>query len=122
MLTHVCFEGYTLESGLEACYRASHAFVCASAHEGYCLPLIEAMAHGLPVIARETGGTPEAMDGAGVLYNDLPPDDLATLIHQTLTEPSLRAKIQSSQKARVDRWTTRNPDTELATLLTKIIS
>ncbi len=121
MLTHVCFEGYALESGLEACYRASHVFVCASAHEGYCLPLIEAMAHGLPVIARETGGTPEAMDGAGILYNDLTPDELATLIHQTLTNPSLRAKIQASQHARLERWTSRHPDTELSTLLTKII-
>jgi hypothetical protein len=121
MLTHVCFEGYALEAGLEACYRASHAFVCASAHEGYCLPLIEAMAHGLPVIACKTGGTPEAMDGAGILYNDLTPDELATLIHRTLTDPSLRATIQTSQQARLERWTTRNPATEVATLLSHII-
>jgi glycosyltransferase involved in cell wall biosynthesis len=117
LLTHVCFEGYTLETGLEACYRASHAFVCASAHEGYCLPLIEAMAHGLPVIARKAGGTPEAMDGAGVLYSGLDPSELATLIHRTLTDPALRTTVIASQQTRVDRWARRHPATEVQSLL-----
>ncbi len=121
LLTHVCFEGYTLESGLEACYQASHAFVCASAHEGFCLPLIEAMAHGLPVIARATGGTPEAMDGAGVLYSGLAPAELATLIHRTLTDPALRATVIASQQARMDRWTRRQPAAELQSLLTTLL-
>lgn len=120
LLTHVCFEGYALEDGLESCYRASHAFVCASAHEGYCLPLIEAMAHGLPVIARDAGGTPEAMDGAGVLYRGLAPADLATLIHRALADPALHAAIIASQKARMGRWNLRNPAVELGSLLASL--
>ena len=54
-LPNVCFEGYASPAGLSACYRAADVFVSASRHEGYCLPLAEAMVRGVPVVARATG-------------------------------------------------------------------
>jgi len=112
-LPNVCFEGYALDAGLAACYRRASLFVCASAHEGYCLPLVEAMSHQVPVIARASGGVPEAMGDAGVLYDELSPEELAALLHRVLTDRRLRDEILASQDLRVDELARRNPAAEV---------
>ena len=47
----VFLAGSVTEAELEAYYRVADAFVCASEHEGFCVPLAEAMGHGLPIVA-----------------------------------------------------------------------
>lgn len=116
-LPNVCFEDFAAPSGLPAYYKMAHAFVCSSEHEGYCLPLVEAMHHGVPVIARAVGGTPEAMDGAGVLYEEAGEVELAELIHRVCSDGILRSEIIASQNARIERLRTRRSDQELKTLL-----
>lgn len=116
-LPNVCFEGFASPAGLAAYYRVADAYVCPSIHEGYCLPLVEAMYCDVPVIAREAGGTPEAMDGAGVLYSGLDEVELAALIHRVLEDKSLNKKIISSQRERMARLQARQPDLELKKLL-----
>ena len=116
-LPNVCFEGFAAPSGLAAYYRVADAYVCPSIHEGYCLPLIEAMHCAVPVIAREAGGMPEAMDGAGVMYSGLDEVELAELINRVLTDRKLSTKILDSQRERMQRLKTREPDGELKQLL-----
>lgn len=116
-LPNVCFEGYALESGLVAYYRRASLFVSASVHEGYCLPLVEAMANGVPVLARAAGGVPEAMGGAGVLYDELDASELAGLIHRVLTDAALRREILASQSARLAGLAGRNAAAEVQALL-----
>lgn len=116
-LPNVCFEGFAAPAGLAAYYRVADAYVCPSIHEGYCLPLLEAMHCGVPVIARAAGGMPEAMDGAGVLYCGLDEVELAVLFHKVLADKKLRSKILAAQRARMDRLQSRQPDLELKTLL-----
>lgn len=116
-LTHVCFEGFASPAGLSAYYRVADAFVCASEHEGYCLPLVEAMHMGVPVIARDAGGTPEALGGAGVLYEDLSENELAELMHRVLSDCNLREQILASQKKRMAEVLDRNLERELKDLL-----
>lgn len=116
-LPNVCFEGFASAAGLAAYYRVADAYVCPSIHEGYCLPLIEAMHRNVPVIAREAGGIPEAMDGAGVLYSGLDEVELAELINKVLSDKELNGKISGSQRERMLRLKTRQPDVELKALL-----
>ncbi|MBI3986937.1 MAG: glycosyltransferase [Lentisphaerae bacterium] len=116
-LPNVCFEGFAAADGLVAYYERADVYVCPSAHEGYCLPLLEAMYKRVPVIARAVGGMPEAMDGAGVLYDDLSPAELAELIHLVLSDTALRGDIVRSQEERVRRALNRDPDRELRELL-----
>jgi glycosyltransferase involved in cell wall biosynthesis len=116
-LTHVCFEGFASPAGLAAYYRVADAFVCASEHEGYCVPLVEAMHMGVPVIARNAGGTPEALGGAGVLYEDLTDNELAELMHRVLADSSLRETILASQKKRMAQVLGRNLERELKDLM-----
>lgn len=116
-LPNVCFEGFASPAGLEAYYRVADLYVSTSEHEGYGLPLVEAMCHGVPVIARAVGGTPEAMDGAGVLYEDLEPAELAVLMDRVLTDRALRGEILASQQERVQRARARDLEAEVKTLM-----
>jgi glycosyltransferase involved in cell wall biosynthesis len=116
-MPNVCFEGFAAPAGLSAYYRVADLYVCPSEHEGYCLPLIEAMAHDIPVIARAAGGMPEAMDNAGVMYSGLDEVELAELMRRVITEKELREKIMDSQRARIKRLQARKPEEELKRLL-----
>lgn len=119
-LDNVCFEGSASPAGLAGYFRIADVFVSASRHEGFCLPLIEAMHSGVPVIARATGGTPEAMGNAGVLFEDLEASELAVLIDRVASDAGLRNGILASQRKRLDALRARNPAGELRALLDEI--
>jgi glycosyltransferase involved in cell wall biosynthesis len=59
-------------------YRAAHAFVCLSEHEGFCIPILEAFHFGVPVIARDAGAVGEVVGDAGFLLG--PEDNVATVV------------------------------------------
>ena len=116
-LANVCFEGYASPEGLVAYYETADVFLCASEHEGYCLPLVEAMSKHVPVIARVAGGTPEAMGGAGIQYEGLSPAELAELTHRVLFDRRLRDEILLQQDQRVKRACARDLEGEIRNLL-----
>jgi glycosyltransferase involved in cell wall biosynthesis len=116
-IANVCFEGFASPAGLPAYYKLADCFITSSEHEGYCLPLLEAMHMGVPVIARAIGGMPEATDGAGVLYDDMKPSELAGLMDRVARDPSWRAEILASQARRLEALRRRDVDGELRALL-----
>lgn len=116
-LTNVCFEGFAAPEGLPTYYRHAAAFITTSEHEGYCLPLLEAMHNGVPVIARAQGGMPEALGGAGVQFEGLRPAELAGLVHRVVSDAPLRAEIVASQRVRMQEIAGRDVAAEMAQLL-----
>ncbi|MGD9611942.1 MAG: glycosyltransferase [Kiritimatiellia bacterium] len=116
-LMAVRFVRYASPAGLIAHYEAADLFATASRHEGYCLPVVEAMFKGVPVLARNVGGVPEAMDGAGVLFDETTPAELAGLMHRMISDAALRAEICASQQARVQRLLARPVQEEFRGLL-----
>ena len=56
---------------LRAYYEKADVFVTASDHEGFCVPLLEAMSFDVPVVARATSAIPETLGGAGILARRL---------------------------------------------------
>ena len=121
-LPNVCFEGFASPAGLAAYYRIADLYVCPSVHEGYCLPLLEAMYMNLPVIARRAGAMPDTMDGAGILYDDLQPVELAELMHRVMVNPALRNDVMRSQDERMQRLRERPVEAELKALLADRLS
>lgn len=115
-LPNVCFTGYKY-GGRATLYAAADAFVMASRHEGYCLPLVEAMALNTPVIARRAGGMPEAMGGAGVMFDHLKPQELALLVHRVCTDNVLRDQVMASQGQRLEEIRNRDVKREVAEAL-----
>ncbi len=120
-LANVCFVGFASPAGLPAYYKSSDLFMSASEHEGYCLPLLEAMYQGVPVIARGGGGVPEAMGGAGVVYDDLTPCELSGLMHRVISDAAIRREVLDSQRARIEQALSRNVEAELRELLKGIV-
>ena len=116
-LMSVSFVRYASPAGLVAYYEAADLFATTSRHEGYCLPVVEAMFKGVPVLARNVGGVPEAMDGAGVLFDEAAPAELACLMHRLTTDAALRGEVIASQQARIRRLRERPVRQEFAALL-----
>ncbi|MEI6808373.1 MAG: glycosyltransferase [bacterium] len=117
---NVCFERFASPAGLSAYYDIADVFVSASRHEGYCLPLVEAMSRDVPVIARNTGGIPEALGGAGVMYDDASPEELAQLIHRVINDGQLKQAVLTSQKQRMKDMSARSVESELKLLLSLV--
>jgi O-antigen biosynthesis protein len=83
------FVGRADEAGLRDAYRSADVFVMPSVHEGFCIPVIEAMACGLPVVAARAAALPETVADAGLTFSA---DDAADLARQI-------ARVLDSQPA-----------------------
>jgi glycosyltransferase involved in cell wall biosynthesis len=94
----VVFTGHVDEDDLLACYQVSQVFVCLSEHEGYCVPLVEAMVFGLPVVAFAAGAVPETLRGGGVLLDDKAPETVAVLVHRLVRDAALRERVLAGQR------------------------
>jgi glycosyltransferase involved in cell wall biosynthesis len=101
-LEEVVFTGHVDEDDLVAYYRLGHLFLCLSDHEGYCVPLLEAMAVGLPVVAYDAGAVAGTLAGGGVLLSQKAPAEVAELVAEILANADLRGRILATQ-ARVMR-------------------
>ncbi|MBQ9726691.1 MAG: glycosyltransferase [Kiritimatiellae bacterium] len=114
----VLFTGFLSPAELAACYATASAFVCLSDHEGFCAPLLEAMAWRVPVFAAAAGAVPETLGGAGVLFD--PAADEATMaetVGRVLHDPALREAVLAKQDARLARFRARDEWAELRAVL-----
>jgi len=87
--------------GLGGYYRAATAFVCLSEHEGFCVPLLEAMAFDVPVIAFKSTGVPYALGNAGLLLADKRPAVVSEALELIQSDRVMRADLISGQRQRL---------------------
>lgn len=97
----VIFTGKVTKEALKAYYRAASLFLCMSEHEGFCVPLLEAMAMDLPVLAYRSSAVPETLGGAGILLDTKQPAVVGELIDVVLTDPDLKGRIVERQRRRL---------------------
>jgi len=101
--SHVHFIGHVSDEELVAFYELADLFLCASEHEGFCVPLVEAFYKQVPVLAYAATAVPSTMDGAGVLFDDTDPMHVAALMDAILSDAALQHRIVDGQLAAVDR-------------------
>ena len=101
--SHVHFIGHVSDEELVAFYELADLFLCASEHEGFCVPLVEAFYKQVPVLAYAATAVPSTMDGAGVLFDTLDPMRVAALMDAILSDAALQDRIVDEQLAAVDR-------------------
>jgi len=94
----VIFTGHVDDDDLRAYYGAGDVFLCLSEHEGYCVPLLEAMAFGLPVIAYDAGAVKETLRGGGILLGEKRPEVVAELIGRLREDAALRSAVLRTQE------------------------
>ena len=101
--SNVHFVGQVSDEELVAYYEIADLFLCASEHEGFCVPLVEAFYKQVPVLAYAATAVPATMDGAGVLYDDKDPRHVAALMDAVLSNCALEDRIVDAQRAAVGR-------------------
>lgn len=99
----VHFLGHVADEELTAYYELADVFLCASEHEGFCVPIVEAFHMGVPVLAYAAAAVPATMDGAGVLYSDKDPAHVASLIDAVVGDPDRQGRIVDGQDAALAR-------------------
>jgi glycosyltransferase involved in cell wall biosynthesis len=97
-LDEVVFTGHVDDDELMACYSVADLFLCLSEHEGFCVPLLEAMTFGIPVVAYDAGAVAETLRGGGVLLKDKRPEAVAELVQLLRVDPALRRSVLATQE------------------------
>jgi glycosyltransferase involved in cell wall biosynthesis len=120
-LSDVRFTSNIPQPQLNAIYKCGHLFLSMSEHEGFCIPVIESMAHDVPVLAYAAAAVPETMDGAGVLFHEKKFDAIAEMMGRMINDPALREAIIRKQQQRVARYAARDLVSELRRMLDPIL-
>jgi len=96
----VTFEQSVGDSQLDAAYSGADLFCCLSDHEGFGMPLVEAMHRGVPVIAFDAAAVAETVAGAGLVLDTKSPSVVATAIDHVFTHTDLRLKLSIAGQLR----------------------
>jgi glycosyltransferase involved in cell wall biosynthesis len=97
-LDEVVFAGQVDQDELHAYYALADAFLCLSEHEGFCVPLVEAMRFGIPVLAYDAGAVADTLRGGGVLLKEKRPEMVAELLHCVVRDERLRQTVLATQE------------------------
>jgi L-malate glycosyltransferase len=89
------------DSALHQQYAGASVFACASEHEGFCVPLLEAMSFSVPIVAYAAGAVPETLDGAGLLTSTKDPLVWAAMLHRVICDEPLRDALVSAGHRRL---------------------
>ena len=101
----VRFLGHVDEPTLEALYQSASVLAFPSLYEGFGLPLLEAMAHGLPALIGKSGALPELAGGAAIEVDAEDSDSIAAGLEKLLADAKLRAKISDAGRLRAAGFT-----------------
>ncbi len=101
----VLFTGYVPDEDLPALYSAADLFVFPSLYEGFGLPVLEAMACGVPVVCSRTSSLPEVAGDAALLVDPTDIRALAAAMERILADQTLRATLRARGLARARCFT-----------------
>jgi glycosyltransferase involved in cell wall biosynthesis len=95
------FVGPVPDNELAAYYRHAHAYLSLSEHEGFCVPLVEAMAMDVPILAYAAAAVPETLGGAGVSFAPKDLEQAAELLGALIYDEPLRQHVIAGQRRRL---------------------
>jgi glycosyltransferase involved in cell wall biosynthesis len=101
----VRFPGWIDAGELEGLWKLARAFVFASLYEGFGLPVLEAMARGVPVACSNTSSLPEVSGDAALLFDPRSTAEIAQALRPLLSDEALRARLIGRGRERVQRFT-----------------
>ncbi len=104
-LETVYFFGQVSFEDLLAYYNLADIFICMSEHEGFCVPLLEAMHFGIPIIAYKKAAVPETLGDAGILVTKKNYPEIAEMANLLLEDNGLREKVTAGERKRLEYFT-----------------
>ena len=105
---------------LAARYAAADVLVMLSEHEGFGVPLVEAMSHGLPIVAFDAGAVAEVLGDAGVLLGTNGPRAVAHAVAGLLGDPARCAALVEAGRARLGALGLDHAGSDLVTALQEV--
>jgi glycosyltransferase involved in cell wall biosynthesis len=107
MADRVRFTGYVTDRQLAAFYKCSTAFVFPSLYEGFGLPALEAMSHGVPVVCSNAGSLPEVTGDAALKFDPKSVETIIDSVDKVLSDADLRKRLGAAGAARAREfsWT-----------------
>lgn len=93
--------GSVTNAELAAYYKGADVFVCLSDHEGFCVPLLEAMHNGIPIVAYGSSAIPETVADAAVVLPDKRPSTVAAAVERVLSDAGLRERLVAAGRRRL---------------------
>lgn len=97
---YVSFHGEIPAAALAERYSQAAVFLCASEHEGFCVPIVEAMAFGVPVVALRTTAVPETIGDAGLMWDERDPRRFAVAVMELVRAPEEREWLATQGRRR----------------------
>jgi len=116
------FTGPVPDEDLAAFYRWADAYVSLSEHEGFCVPLVEAMAADVPVVAYAAGAVPETLGGAGLLFAPKDLELAAELLGSVVYDRGVRARVLDGQRRRLRDFAPDRIEAQLKSTLAAFVS
>lgn len=104
----IIFVGRVSDEDLPKYYAAADVFVTASLHEGFCVPIIEALASGKPVIVPNITAMPEVAGDAGLVYEYESMDDFVSKVKMLKNDCDLRAQLSRKAQERSKEFDLKN--------------
>jgi glycosyltransferase involved in cell wall biosynthesis len=95
------FTGAVPDEDLATYYRTASVYLSLSEHEGFCVPLLEAMAADVPVLAYSSTAVPDTLGGAGVQFAPKDLEYAAELLGELAYNDDLRSQVITGQRARL---------------------
>lgn len=100
----VVLAGLVSDEELHAWYAAADLYLSLSHHEGFAVPLVEAMAYDVPVLARPAAAVPYTLSGTGGLFDDDTRDGIVDRLMRFVADPEQRRLLIAQQRAALDRY------------------
>lgn len=119
---NVIFTGHIKFDEILAYYKLADLFLCMSEHEGFCIPLIEAMFFDVPIIAYQSSGVVGTMDGCGIPIYERNPLEIAGVMNYVQTHPELRKTILENQRTRLQRFDNQKVEKEFLSHLDRFVN
>ncbi len=103
-LRNVLFLGHVSDAELAACYQRAHAYISMSEHEGFCVPVVEAMSASVPVVAFAAAAVPETLGEGGILIMKKRYPEIAELLESVVGDADLRRRLIAAGRRRVSAF------------------
>ncbi len=116
----VHFAGAVPDGVLAAHYQVADVFACCSEHEGFCVPLLEAMHNGLPVVTVAHAAIPETLGDGGILLPRFSSGAMAAALNLAVADADVRASLIAAGRRRLGTFTLAAAQQRLADALARV--
>lgn len=119
MASELLLTGKISDGELSAIYRSADIFVCLSQHEGFGVPIVEAMVFDVPIVAIARAAVPSTLGRGGILFQEFDLDEIAVAIDFIAQNAALRSRLIEAQRKELARFDRREIKEQLRRVLAK---